>query len=88
MAITDYYNCNCCLYIQELDAERFSDIKMLPEEDKEDYINCHFRLCEPLKDDEPEYNLKHRNSTGCFGWTCSICGGSSKHGHEKCWSGC
>ena len=89
MAIRNYYMCNCCLYQQELTESQFDDVLLgIQPNEKEQYINCHFRLNEVLKDNESEFNIKHRNSTGCGCWTCGICGSSSKAGHSNCWNGC
>lgn len=89
MALRDYYTCNCCLYQQELTAMQFQGtILGIPPDEKENYINCHFRLNETVKDNEPEFNIKHRDSTGCGCWTCGICGSSSKAGHAGCWDRC
>lgn len=89
MPIRDYYTCNCCLYQQELNAPMYEGAHLaLPEEEKDNYIDCHFFLNHVTPPNVSEFQLKHRDSVGCGCWTCGLCGSSSKSGHEKCWDSC
>lgn len=86
--IVNYFTCNCCLFAQDLDAEFLDGVSLgIPDESREAYIDCHYDLHRPLTEKTPEYNLKHRQSTGCGKWLCGICGHPhEKFSHTACWN--
>ena len=87
MPLTDYFTCNCCLYAQDLQEKFMEDARLgLPEEERENFIDCHADLHQVLPHNMPEFNVKHRESVACRSWICGICGEAGIfHGHEGCW---
>jgi hypothetical protein len=84
--ISNYFNCNCCLFSQDLQAKHLDGCRLgIPEEERGFYINCNYNLDKPVSEKEPEFNIKHRDSVGCGNWTCAECANHSYSGHKKCW---
>lgn len=84
----DFFTCNCCAYAQDLTEDFLDGVKhLLPENQIENYIDCHCELYKPLTSDGGEFNLKHRGSVGCEKWLCGECGvqDGELYRHKGCW---